>query len=119
MVSFHIPHSEDLVPAIQSLEDYFREGETSIMQAAFKHTYFVHPDAVRDRTPYFPDRARRSREHYPGIDKGKRAHLESWRRKGSYPGRQLEGPDGVGEVHWSQTYKEIRLWSAPHLGKHP
>ena len=45
MVSFHI-QCEDPVPAIQSLEDYFREGGISIIQAAFKHTYFVHPDAV-------------------------------------------------------------------------
>ena len=71
MVSCHIQH-EDLVPAIQSLEDYFREGGTSIIQAAFKHTYFVHPDAVLTKTPYFPERARRSREHYAGIDKGDR-----------------------------------------------
>ena len=71
MVSFHI-QCEDPVPAIQSLEDYFREGGLSIIQAAFKHTYFVHPDAVLKRTPYFPERARRSREHYPGLDKGKR-----------------------------------------------
>lgn len=63
--------TEDLVPAIRSLEDYFREGGTTIVQAAFKHTYFIDPEAVRKKTPYYENRARRSREHYPGIDKGK------------------------------------------------
>ena len=56
--------------AIQSLERYFREGGVSIVQAAFAHTYFVHPDRVRDKTPYYPDRARFSRTHYPGLSKG-------------------------------------------------
>lgn len=63
-------HDGELVPAIQSLEDYFRNGGASIVQAAFQHTYFVHPQAVRNNTPLFPDRARYSREHYPGLGKG-------------------------------------------------
>ena len=66
-------HDGELVPAIQSLENYFREGGGSIVQAAFQHTYFVHPQAVRNNTPLFPDRARTSREHYPGIVKGQSA----------------------------------------------
>jgi hypothetical protein len=63
-------HYEDVVPAIQSLETYFRDGGASLVHAAFQHTYFVHPDAVLNQTPLFPERARRSREHYPEIDKG-------------------------------------------------
>ena len=66
-------HNGDLMPAIQSLENYFREGGVSIVQAAFQHTYFVHPQAIRNNTPLFPERARYSREHYPGIGKGQRA----------------------------------------------
>ena len=58
------------VSAIESLEKYFREGGTSIVQAAFSHTYFVHPDRVREQTPYYPDRARFSRRFYPGLQKG-------------------------------------------------
>ena len=58
------------VSAIQSLENYFSQGGVSILQAAFAHTYFVHPDKVREKTPYYPDRARFSREHYPGLPKG-------------------------------------------------
>ena len=56
--------------AIESLEKYFRESGVSIIQAAFAHTYFVHPDMVSERTPYYPDRARVSRIHYPDLVKG-------------------------------------------------
>ena len=69
-------HVEDPISAIGSLEGYFRNGGVSIIQAAFTHTYFAHPDAVREKTPFFPDRARRSREHYPNLDKGARS---TWR----------------------------------------
>lgn len=54
---------------ISVLEKYLREGKTSIVKAAFAHSYFIHPDTVRANTPYFPERARYSRKHYP--DKGK------------------------------------------------
>ena len=50
--------------------NYFRAGGVSIIAAAFAHSYFIHPDAVRAKTPYFPERARFSREHYPGLRKG-------------------------------------------------
>ena len=65
-------HNGELAHPIEALEQYFRQGGVSIIQAAFAHTYFVHPDAVRQKTPYFPERARRSREHYPGLDKGRK-----------------------------------------------
>lgn len=61
------------VSAIESLQKYFREGGSSIVQAAFAHTYFVHPDRVREQTPYYPDRARFSRRHYPSLQKGDHA----------------------------------------------
>ena len=72
MLSLRI-HNGGLIPPIQSLEDYFREGGVSIIQAAFAHSYFVHPEKVRANTPYYPERARQSREHYPGFVKGQRA----------------------------------------------
>ena len=63
-------HTGDLESPIDSLEKYFGKGGSSIIQAAFAHSYFIHPDAVRAKTPYYPARARRSREHYPGLDRG-------------------------------------------------
>ena len=62
--------ADSLVSPIESLEYYFRKGGVSIIQAAFEHTYFVHPDKVREKTPYYPDRARYSRQHYSGKGKG-------------------------------------------------
>lgn len=117
-LTFHI-HSEELIPAIQSLEDYFRDGGASIVQAAFQHTYFIHPKAVLMRTPFSPDRARRSREHYPGIDKGQRTFWKAgdgreiilddnsraqlaWQ---GYTGHKLARGSGYGVRHiWGNTH---------------
>ena len=74
------------VSAIQSLEHYFSQGGASIVQAAFAHSYFVNPDKVRENTPYYQDRARRSRKHYPGLEKGSYA---TW----SGDGRQVRLDD--------------------------
>lgn len=60
----------NIVTPIESLEHYFRAGGVTIIQAAFSHSFFVDPSAVRARTPWFPDRARYSRTHYPGKNKG-------------------------------------------------
>ena len=65
--------TEFSISAIESLENYFRNAGSSLMRAAFAHTYFVHPDKVRERTPFFYDRARFSRVHYPGLGKGQDA----------------------------------------------
>ena len=65
-------HHGELPHPVRVLEDYFRQGGGSLIQAAFAHSYFVHPESVRAKTPYFPERARRSREHYPGLEKGRK-----------------------------------------------
>ena len=116
--NFHV-HSGGLLSAIESLQGYFRDGGASIVQAAFQHTYFVHPDAVLNNTPLFPNRARRSREHYPRIDKGQtttwkvgdgreitlddnsRAQI-AWER---YTGSKLARRSGYGVRHiWGNTH---------------
>lgn len=63
-------HTGPLPDPIQVLETHFKQGGTSIIHAAFENTFFVDPAVVRVRTPYFPDRARMSREHYPGKRRG-------------------------------------------------
>ena len=65
-------HHGDLSHPVRVLEEYFRKGGVSILQAAFAHSYFIHPDQVRDNTPYFPERARFSRKNYPGGRKGEK-----------------------------------------------
>lgn len=67
-------HSGDLPHPIAALEDYFQAGGVSLIQAAFAHSYFIAPQSVREKVVFFPNRARRSREHYPGLDKGKKAY---------------------------------------------
>ena len=93
-------------------------GGVSIIQAAFAHSYFVDPNAVRARTPYYPERARRSREHYPDLDKGntttwpgdgREIRLDdnqyaqsAWER---YTGRPLARGSGYGLRHiWGNTH---------------
>lgn len=55
--------------AIDALVSAFG-GEGNLIRAAFKHSYFINPEAVRKESPLFPGHARRSREHYPGKEKG-------------------------------------------------
>ena len=62
-------HHGDLSHPVRVLEEYFRKGGVSILQAAFAHSYFIHPDQVRDNTPYFPERARFSRKTILGAER--------------------------------------------------
>ena len=66
-------HDEELTHPVTALESYFHAAGVTIIQAAFTHSYFIHPDSVREKTPYFPERARFSRQHYPGVSKGQAA----------------------------------------------
>ena len=63
----------DFPSPIATLERLFREGGTTLVRAVFENTFFVSPEAVRAITPYFPGHARKSREHYPKLDKGENA----------------------------------------------
>ena len=109
-------HDGELVPPVKSLERYFRSGGTTVLQAAFEHSFFIHPDSVRVNTPLYPDRARLSREHYPGLDRGARAMWQgrevklgdnakaqqAWAR---YTGRRIERASGYGVRHvWGHPW---------------
>ena len=72
MLYFQLHHRE-LTHPVTVLEEYFRRAGVTVIQAAFAHSYFIHPDSVRSKTPYFPNRARFSRRRYPGAIKGQRA----------------------------------------------
>ncbi len=109
-------HTGELVPPIQALEDYFQKGGTTVLRAAFEHSFFVDPARVRDKTPYFPDRARFSRKHYPNKRKGDRANWkgreivlddnayaqQAWQR---YTGRRIYRGSGYGVRHiWGHPW---------------
>ena len=110
--------TEFSISAIESLENYFRNAGSSLIRAAFAHTYFVHPDKVRERTPFFDDRARFSRVHYPGLAKGQDAiwngdgrpvrlddnqyAQNAWER---YTGTKIARRSGYGLRHiWGHTW---------------
>ena len=52
-------HDEELTHPVTALESYFHAAGVTI----------IHPDSVREKTPYFPERARFSRQHYPGVSR--------------------------------------------------
>lgn len=110
-------HQGDLPHPISVLEEYFEDAGVSLIQAAFAHSYFVNPDLVRERVVYFPDRARFSREHYPGRGKGEKA---VW----SENGREVVLDDNHrAQMAW-ERYTGSRLargtgYSVRHIWGHP
>src|SRR5689334_2565566 len=99
----------DLPNPIRVLEGYLEGGGTTIIRAAFRFSFFAEA-RVRERCPYYPDRARMSREHYP---KGDRGDLRQWKGKGvtlgdnkyaqeawkKYTGRDIARASGYGVRH--------------------
>ena len=116
MSEFQVFHGE-LTSPFRAMEHYFREGGISIVEAAFAHSYFIHPDEVREKPVKFPDRARLSREHYPGLERGQEgiwdvdrkvrldyngAAQRAWR---GYTRRRLERGTGYGVRHiWGNPW---------------
>lgn len=115
MVNVRI-HEGEIVPPILALERYLQKGGTTIIQAAFEHSYFAHPDRVRENTPMYPDRARLSRKYYPKLERGAQAiwqgrevrlgdnskAQQAWAR---YSGRPIQRASGYGVRHvWGHPW---------------
>lgn len=110
------PWQGPLPAPIDALEQLLREGGTTIVQAAFQYSFFAHPDAVRSKTPWYPQRARTSREHYPGRDRGDSAiwrdrtvtlgdNSYAQRAWEKYTGRPIERGSGFGVRHiWGNPW---------------
>ena len=62
-------HTGDLVSPILSLENYFREGGVSIIQAVLTHTYFVHPGEVLKKRPTSRTASERAGNTIPDLTK--------------------------------------------------
>lgn len=101
---------------IDALEQLLRQGGTTIVRAAFQYSFFAHPDAVRRRTPWYPERARTSRKHYPSGKKGDAAQWQgrpvtlgdnayaqhAWAK---YTGRPIERGSGFSVRHiWGNPW---------------
>lgn len=88
------PWQGPLPAPINVLEQLLRQGGTTIVRAAFAYSFFAHPDVVRRRTPWYPERARVSREHYPGCGRGDGAQ---WR------GRMVKlGDNAYAQQAWAK-----------------
>ena len=89
------------------------------------------PDVVRMRSPYFPGFARKSREHYPGLDNGAAALWEglpvklgfnsraqmAWEK---YSGRTLERSTGYGVRHiWGHPWNPAAFMAGWKLAYMP
>lgn len=63
-------HVDDLPEPIRVLEEVLAAANTTVVEIAFENSFFVHPEEVRARCPYFPGFARKSNQHYPNLNKG-------------------------------------------------
>jgi hypothetical protein len=109
-------YSKKLPEPIRILESLLEQAGLTVVRAAFRYSFFVAPESVRERTPYFPDRARMSREHYP---KGDRGHTRQWNGQdvhlgdnsraqmawAKYTGRPIARGSGYGVRHiWGNPW---------------
>jgi hypothetical protein len=114
-------------PPIYSLEGLFESGGASIIQAAFAHSFFLRPEGVRERTPWFPSAARYSRRHYPGLKKGDTAEWQgrevrlddnsraqiAWSK---YSGRPIARRSGYGVRHiWRHPWDPVAFTAGWNL----
>ena len=106
----------ELPQPIETLERHFRDGGVTLIRAVFENTFFATPESVRDRCPYFPEFARKSRDHYPSLDKGglgewqgRQVKLDDNRRAqmawAKYSGRPIARRSGYGVRHvWGHPW---------------
>lgn len=126
MVSFE--SFEDELPApIETLDKLLVAAGTSVVQAAFAYSFFVHPDAVRDLTPLYPKSARRSQEHYHGKKKGELAqwgdvtvklddNSHAQKAWGRYTGQRVVRKSGYGVRHiWGHPWDPISFTAGWNL----
>jgi hypothetical protein len=114
-------HVAALTPPMEAVEGFFRQGCASIIQAAFAHSFFLRPEAVRERTPWLPNAARSSRRHYPNLSKGDGSVWEgrdvklddnskaqlAWSK---YSGRPIARRCGYGVRHiWGHPWHPLAL----------
>lgn len=124
-------HNGELPDPIKTLERYFQNGGITLLQAVFENTFFAAPDSVRGQTPRFPGFARKSREHYPGVDKGKEATWQgqpvrlddnsraqmAWKK---YSGQPIARGSGYGVRHiWGEPWNPMAFTAGWNLAYMP
>ncbi len=109
-------YRDPLPNPISVLEELLVRAGLSLVEATLRYSFFIDPEEVRARCPYFPDRARMSRQHYPGGARGARAlwngrnvildrnayAQSAWAR---YTGRPINRGSGYGVRHiWGNPW---------------
>jgi hypothetical protein len=109
-------YRDPLPNPIAVLEELLARAGLSLAEATLRYSFFIDPEAVRTRCPYFPERVRMSRQHYPSGDRGDRALWSgrevilgdnkqaqtAWAR---YTGRPIERGSGYGVRHiWGNPW---------------
>lgn len=105
-----VSYTAKLPQPISILEGFITASGTTLIKAAFATSFFISPERVRLRTPYYPDFARLSKAHYPGKVRGNMAEWNgrpvkvgdnaraqlAWEK---YAGRPIERGSGYGVRH--------------------
>lgn len=109
-------YRDPLPNPISVLEELLARAGLSLTEATLRYSFFIAPEAVRARCPYFPDRARMSRQHYPGGARGDRAlwsgrevilgnNARAQMAWAKYTGRPIERGSGYGVRHiWGNPW---------------
>ena len=117
---------------VETLEaNFVATGGISLIAAVFQNTFFLHPSVVRRRTPYFPEFARYSRNHYGSARKGATASWQgspvriddnsraqsAWQK---YSGRALSRGAGFAIRHiWGHPWDPIAFTGGWNLAYMP
>ena len=114
-------HTDEIIPAIQSLEDYFMERRRFYNPSRFPAHLFHPPGCSQEGNSPFPKQGKIQPGTLPKLGQRPQHRLEGRGRKGKgdHSRRQLQGPDGLGEVHGAKAGPPVRLRSPAYLGKHP
>lgn len=124
-------YQDELPAPISTLQRYFHEGGKTLLQAVFENTFFVSPQAVHAKTPYYPESARKSQEHYPGLEKckvglwqGKEVKLDDNSRAQKawvkYSGRPIARSSGYGVRHiWGNPWDPTAFTAGWNLAYMP
>jgi hypothetical protein len=109
-------YRDPLPNPIGVLEELLARAGLSLAEATLRYSFFIDPESVRSRCPYFPDRARMSRQHYPRGDRGDRAlwsgrevilgdNARAQMAWAKYTGRPIERGSGYGVRHiWGNPW---------------
>ncbi|RYZ40431.1 MAG: hypothetical protein EOO71_16220 [Myxococcaceae bacterium] len=95
-VNFVPEHYRNPLPSpMLVLEELLLRAGLTLVEATLRYSFFIAPEAVRARCPWFPNRSRMSRQHFPLGDCGDRA---LWREREVTLGHNFRGNRPASDV---------------------